>query len=152
MTFVAAAPVPPEAPLPHHPFWPGVCPGTFRDSMSIDGNVSAPRLLLALTEAVVFVNAELKKWRISQEQAGHIELAAVPDDDGEPHWRIHRYLRAVYETAAADIMERYRQFDATGDAQSRAEQQQPAIDDHRRNAFWAIRDILGQTRTTVELL
>ena len=49
-------------------------------------------------------------------------------------------------------MERMLSFDATAAGQRKAESQEPAIDDHRRNARWAIRDILGLPRTTTELI
>ncbi len=150
MTFVATAHVKPEADLPRHPFWPGINPGKFREAMNVDGSVTSERLSHALIEAVVHVNGELKAWRQTQQAKGYAELSAVADE--EPDRLPFLYRRAVYETAAADLMERYRRFDATGSAQSRAEQQEPAIDDHRRNAFWAVRDILGQPRSTVELI
>ncbi|MDR2924708.1 MAG: head completion/stabilization protein [Azoarcus sp.] len=150
MTFVATAPVKPEKELPHHPFWPAIQPGVFREAMNVDGAVTPERLLHALTEAVVHVNSELKLWRTAQQAAGHETLNAVPDE--EPGRLAFLYRRAVYESAAADLMERYIRFDATGAAGVRAEQQEPAIEDHWRNAFWALRDLLGQPRSTVELI
>ncbi|MCL1861840.1 MAG: head completion/stabilization protein [Proteobacteria bacterium] len=150
MTFVAAAPAKPAKDLPRHPFWPAVNPDTFRDVMRVDGTVSTARLIHALTEAVVYINSELKAWRIAREAAGCLSLDAVPDEDTA---RLpYLYCRAVYEYATADLMERYLRFDATGDAQQRAEGQAPAIENHRRNAFWAVRDIKGEARSTMELI
>ena len=150
MTFVAAAPVKPAQDLPHHPFWPAINPDACREIMMVDGAVTTPRLLHALIEAVVYVNGELRAWRQRHEAAGIAHLADVPDET--PDRLSHLYQRAVCETALADLMERYIRYDATGDAQSRAAEQEPAIEDHRRNAFWAVRDLLGQPRSTVELI
>jgi hypothetical protein len=49
-------------------------------------------------------------------------------------------------------MERMIGISATADGQKRAELQDPAIGDHYRNSLWAIRDILGERRTTVALI
>ncbi len=118
--------------------------------MELDGTITAPRLAHALTEAVIHTNRELRAWRIEQEAADHATLADVPDD--EPGRLPYLYKRAVYSKAKADLMERMLNFDATATGQKKAESQEPAIDDHRRNARWAIRDILGQPRSTVELI
>jgi hypothetical protein len=65
---------------------------------------------------------------------------------------VHRYRRAVYSTAGAELAERYRGFDATGSGNANADQLTPTIDEYRRDARWAISDILGLGRTTVELI
>jgi hypothetical protein len=150
VSFIAPAPVTPESDLPHHPFWPAISPVDFRAVMSLDGTITAPRLIFALTEAVVLVNGELRAWRLAREAGGHTTLDDVPDDD--PGRLAHLYTRAIYERAKADLMERLIGFSATADGQKRAEQQDPAIDDHYRNSIWAIRDLLGARRTTVEMI
>lgn len=150
MSFIAPAPQPTEDALPHHPFWPAIFPADCRQMMELDGTVTVPRLAHVLTEAVIATNRELRAWRIEREAAGHATLADVPDD--EPERLPYLYKRAVYSLAKADLMERMLSFDATATGQRRAESQEPAIDDHRRNARWAIRDILGLPRTTTELI
>jgi hypothetical protein len=150
VSFIAAAPVATEPELPHHPFWPAIAPAQAREVMQLDGSITTPRLIFALTEAVTAVNRDLARWRKEQEAAGYASLDAVPDE--ETGRLPFLYRRAVYETAAADLMERFIRFDSTGDGQKRAAEQEPAIDDHRRNAFWAVRDILGKPRSTVELI
>ena len=62
------------------------------------------------------------------------------------------YQRAVYATAKAELIERYRDFDSTDAGQRRAETMELSVDDYRRQARYAIRDILGRPRATVELL
>jgi hypothetical protein len=150
MSFIAPAPTTPEPELPHHPFWPAISPADFREVANLDGTVTTPRLKFALTEAVTLVNGELKAFREWHVANGAATLDDVPDD--EPGRLVHLYRRAVYERAKADLMERLIGFSATADGQKRAEQQDPAIDDHYRNSLWAIRDILGERRTTVVLV
>lgn len=150
MSFIAAAPQPTEDALPHHPFWPAIAPADCRHVMELDGTITAARLAHVLTEAVISTNRELRAWRIEQEAAGHAALADIPDD--EPGRLPYLYKRAIYSKAKADLMERMLNFDATAAGQKKAESQEPAIDDHRRNARWAVRDMLGIARSSVELI
>ena len=150
MSFIAPAPAAPEPDLPHHPFWPAISPADFRAVMNVDGTVTTARLVFALTESVTKVNAELRKFRWAAEEAGATALSDLDND--EPGRLEHLYRRAVYERAKGDLMERLINFSATADGQKRADQQDPAINDHYRNAIWAIRDITGETRTTVEMI
>lgn len=150
MSFIAPAPQPTEAPLPHHPFWPQIDPGDCRKVMELDGTITTPRLTHAVVEAILHTNHELRDYRLAQEAAGHATLAEVPDE--EPGRLPYLYKRAVYSKAKADLMERLISFDATASGQRKAEAQEPAIDDHRRNARWAIRDLRGESRSTVELI
>ena len=62
------------------------------------------------------------------------------------------YRRAVYCEAKANLLERYRDFDATGEGQRRADAIESPIDDLRRDARWACRAITGEGRTSVELI
>jgi hypothetical protein len=150
MTFVATAPAAPSEDLPNHPFWPKINPDDFRELMRVDGTVTAPRVKHALIEATAYINGQLRDWRWIQETKGILRLTDVPDE--EPGRLEHLYRRAIYEWASADLIQRYLRYDATGDAQQRAEPQQLAVDDHRQNSFWAVRDILGLPRSTVELI
>ena len=62
------------------------------------------------------------------------------------------YLRAVYATTKANLIERYRDYDATGDGHKSADKLELSADDLYRDARFAIRDIIGETHTTVELI
>ena len=61
------------------------------------------------------------------------------------------YLDAVMSSAKADLIEHYRDFDADG-RNHRLQDNAPSIDEERRNAQWAVRDILGQTHIVAELI
>jgi hypothetical protein len=151
MSFIAAQPAAPEPALTNHPFWPGISPSDFRAAYAVDGTVTAARLSHALTNAVLHVNSELADFRARHEAAGISRLADVPGQSN-PGMLEYLYRRAVYESVNADLMERMIGYDATANGQKRAESQEPAIDDHYRNSLWAVRDILGKRRTTVELI
>jgi hypothetical protein len=64
----------------------------------------------------------------------------------------HRYIRAVGSLAKAFVTETHRDVDATAAGEKKSEVLDPTIADLRRDARWAISDILGIPRTTVELI
>ena len=75
----------------------------------------------------------------------------APKIDGESA-HLHRYRRAVHCLAAAWLIERYRTIDATAAGDRKAEAENLGVEDLRRDARWAISDIQGAARTTVELI
>lgn len=142
-----------EPPIDAGAFWPAIDPAAARETMRLDGTVTAERLRAALVEAIASVTGELGVWMLGRIALGYATLAAVPAPqiDGESA-HLHRYRRAVYGLAAANLTERYRGFDATDPGNRRADQLESPIDDLRRDARWALRDIQGLGRTTVELI
>ncbi len=65
------------------------------------------------------------------------------------------YRRAVYSMAKADLIERYRDIDSTASSltdKKSMEWMNDAPSEQRRNAHWAVADILGRTHATVELI
>jgi len=151
--FIATAPTPPEADITSDAFWPAVSPDTVRNTMRLDGTVSAERLREALVAAVSTINDQLADWQATQMAAGAATLADVPAKQIDSESRLVRlYRRAVACCAVADIAEQYRSFDATNSGNERADMLQPSVDELRRNQRWAIRDFLGLGRVTVELI
>jgi len=153
-SFLAAAPAPTEPSRIHNDgFFPNVDISIAAAAMRQDGTVTAERLRAALVEAMLSVNDDLSAWRAAQQAAGHATLDAVPSPpiDGKPA-TVHRYLRAVYCEARAGLIERYRDYDATAAGDRKAEALMQAVDDLRRDARWAISDIVGRHRCTVELI
>ena len=65
---------------------------------------------------------------------------------------VQRYKRGVYCLTVANLYERYRAYDTTKDGAEKAEEFENSVDDLRRDARFAIRDILGKTRVDVELI
>lgn len=160
MSFNATAPAPEtEAPIGNADFFPTIDPAHCRDTIRLDGTVTAPRLREALVDAMAWANSELAAWAETQIAAGHAGLEDVPAPhiDGESI-KLAKYRRAVYCYAASNLGERYRSYDATGAAMTSGAsgQKQDAntatISDLRRDAAWAIRDSQGLARSVVELI
>ena len=159
MSFVTIAPPDPteEAPISSGAFWPLVDPVKMREAQRIDSTITAARLRDALIAAISTVNAELSSFRESNIAAGYTTLAAVPADEIDTvSVHVHRYQRAVGCFAKANLIERYRDFDSTAKSGRQTERKtellEDPIDDLRRDARWAISDIRGIGRTTVELI
>lgn len=155
--FVASAPAQPTTDpgdtIANDGWFPDVSMADTRNAMRIDGTITAPRLRAALQAAILHVNQQLSSLQDTQQALGFSSLAeagAGATLDGQPRM-VLLYQRAVMCTAKADLTERYRDFDADND-NSRARDSEPMIDEQRRNAQWAIRDMLGQRRTVVELI
>ena len=124
-----------------------------RNASRLDGTVTAQRLRRALVKAMSSINRQLGDYKAAQQADGKASLAAVAADDkldGQPRL-VMLYLDAVMSSAKADLIEHYRDFDADG-SNHRLQDNAPSIDEERRNAQWAVRDILGQTHTVVELI
>ena len=151
--FVATAPAQELPDLANDGWFPVVSLVHLRDVTRIDGTVTNERLREISRYAVLSVNRQLTTWRADRIAAGATSLAGVsPDEiDGTP--RLHViYLRAVHALAKADLIERYRDIDTTASGMRNAVDMEPAIDEHRRNASWAIREMQGLTRNVVELI
>lgn len=155
MSFVTTSP-PPEIfdnPIANGPFWPEIDPAQIRDAQRIDGTITAERLSSALVEAISSVNAELNAWSLAQIDSGHTTLGAVPAAEvAAESVHVHRYRRAVGCLAKANLIERYRDFDTTARGDRKADAMENPTDDLRRDARWAISDILGTGRSVVELI
>lgn len=143
----------PETVITSATFWPEVDPVKVRAAQRIDGTITPERLREALVEAISSVNAELSAWRIARIAEGYATLAAVPAEivDGSST-HVNRYLRAVGCMAKAMLTERYRDFDTTAAGNKKADKLEDPIDDLRRDARWAISSILGNGRSTIELI
>lgn len=135
------------------PFWPAIELDALRAALRIDASVTNARLEVAVVAATIAVNRELAAWRAKAEAEGHATLADVPGEEiADATWAQHLYLRAIQSATAAEVCERYRSYDSTGTGDRKAEELQTNIDDYRRDQRFAIRDLLGVSRTTVELL
>ncbi|MBO1539602.1 head completion/stabilization protein [Pseudomonas sp. OA65] len=135
------------------PFWPSIDLDQLRATLRIDASVTAPRLETAAVAAAISVNRELSEWRAIQQASGHTELADVPGEKiNDVSVLVHLYRRAIEAATGAEVCERYRSYDSTNSGNQNAEDLTPNIDDYRRDLRWAVRDLLGINRTTVELI
>lgn len=134
-------------------WFPDVALSDARDLERIGHSVSQERLRHALIDAVLSVNAELDAWKSDRQLDGHSTLALVPSPAIAGLTRLTMlYRRAVLALAHADLLERYVDYDTTRSGADLAEPKASSADEQRRNARWAISDILGISRTTVELI
>lgn len=153
MSLISPAPAPKSGLILNSGFFPDIDPNDVRSVMRIDGTVTEQRLRQMLVEATISVNAELATWRQEQQTAGYSTLDAVPAEQVDVESTLlAKYRRAVYCTTAADLAERYRNFDSTKSGHKSAEEMEPSIDDLRRDARWALSDLLGIGRSTIELI
>lgn len=135
------------------PFWPDLDITEFRAEMRTDGTVTPARLRQAVLTAIAEVNAELHDFRLRQMSAGYTSLAEVPADeiDGESQ-RLQLYRRAVWCWTKATLTERYRDFDATGSGNKKADELVTTVDDLWRDVNWSLSRLQDKPRMTVELI
>ena len=152
--FVAAGTdVTPESDISNDGFFPTVKPVEFRQTMRQDKTVTTERMRESLVNAIASVNRQLNTWKSLQVAAGYPTLADVdPSTIGGASVKKHLYLRAVYSLAKAELIERYRDFDATNSGREKADEMVSTEDNYRRDARWAVADIQGKQRTVVELI
>ncbi|MEG0885704.1 MAG: head completion/stabilization protein [Janthinobacterium sp.] len=155
----AAALAPPVAAIgviENDGWFPDITLVDMRDAMRLDGTVTDARLVIAVVDAILNVNRELAQWQGQHAQAGITALADVPAARINRESRLlAQYRRAVYSTAKADLIERYRDYDSTATSltdKKSMEWLDEAPGAQRRNAQWAIADIVGRSHLTVELI
>lgn len=152
--FIATAPTAPdEGEIANSPFWPAISLADLRDTVRLDGTVTTARITQAVVDAITSVNRDLADWRSERQAEGHTTLAAVPSEViNNESVHLHSYRRAVYAMTRANLLERYTDYSATGDGVKGADAKIISSDDLYRDARFAIRDILGTTHNTVELI
>lgn len=137
-------------------WFPDIQLTTLREATRLDGTVTETRLITTVVDAMMTVNLALEVWKQEQLQQGWMCLDEVPAKKINRQSQLHsHYLRAVYSTAKADLIEKYRDYDST--ASSLADQKQmawldTAPEQERRNAHWAIANIVQRPHMTVELI
>lgn len=125
-------------------WWPDISAEDARAVLRLAGTVTNTRLVESLQNAVYSINSDLAAWAVLQRDLEPIELTDAR--------LVDLYRRAVYFYAKAELTERYRDFDTTGAGEKRSENLNDSTDDARRIQRWAISDILGKSRLTVEAL
>lgn len=153
MSFIAPATSATASIITNGSFWPDIEPDVLRQTMRLDGTVTNERLEHAVINAALQVNSDLKNWRIGNQLLGFDSLVQVPAEqiNGQSIY-LQLYLRAVYCLTKANLIERYSDFDSTAKGLKAGEELTDSITDLRRDARFAIRDILGESHVTVELI
>lgn len=132
-------------------FFPNFELESVRAALRLDGSVTNARLMPACVSAVIETNADLAPFKEKYQQFNQLEL--VPSEQiNDESILCHLYRRAVYCNVGAELAERYRAYDTTAAGNQRADDLTPSIDEYRRDARFAIRDLLKTVRVTVELI
>lgn len=139
-------------PIGNDGFWPDVDLVDLRASTRLTGNVTPARLRASAIAAMLSINRQLVVYRAAQLAAGWTTAADIGETVAGASALVHHYRRAIASTVQADLAERYRDWDNTRAGDNRADDESIAADDFRRNAQWAIADILGRPRNVIELL
>ncbi|WCM29184.1 head completion/stabilization protein [Sphingomonas sp. QA11] len=134
-------------------WFPDVDPVAFRKQMRIRDSVIAERLREAILYALVAIGNNLADWRAARAAEGAATLADVPAAQlgGENRYVI-LYRAAIGAEAKARLVERYRDTDLTGAGQRQVSDLDESVGELRRDAIHAVRDILGRTHTSIELI
>lgn len=160
MTFVARPPASeieqptaPEAVVVNDGFFPDVDPASVRDVARIPTSMTPARLRAAILGGIMSAEIDLRQFAADCRADGYSTLADVPAQqlDGQSV-QVIRYQRAVALFAKAELIERHRDFDTTSAGGNQADELSPSIDELRRDAIHAIRDMLGVSRTGVWLI
>ncbi|MGH8080001.1 MAG: head completion/stabilization protein [Lysobacter sp.] len=124
-----------------------------RDIARLDGTMTDKRVRDAGRYAIAEVNRQLGTYKGSHVATGKLKLQDVDsaEIDGENRL-VMLYRRAVVCSMKAELIERYRDYDSTDSGLRRVLDLDPAVGEQRRNASWAVRDILGLPHTVVELI
>lgn len=142
-------------PIANNGFWPDLEAEAFRDRHRIDTTIPEGRVVHALEVAMRDINRQLADFQARQEDAGvHAADAVPPEPWQRPGDTTALYRQAVYAEAHARLLEHYRDYSATRGTGERAREnlEDETGDDHRRDARWAVAELLGDPHTTVELI
>ncbi|MGO2147488.1 head completion/stabilization protein [Halomonas sp.] len=142
-----------EQAIENNGFWPDIQPSAFRERHRLDSTITSARIESALQAGMATVNRVLRHWQQAKVDAGYATMDSLPI----PVWQAPEvfrglYLRAVFSTAHASLVEHYADFDATNSGRERGEQLANPADSYRRDAAWAISEIEGRPHSTVELI
>lgn len=150
-----------DQPAPHtvpgDGFFPEIDLVALKAAFRVDPTVTDDRLRDSALVAVIEVARELSAWRGVQVAAGFATLEDVPNRRGPQlvdglAWSTVLYVRAVSSLIAAELAERTRNAGATVAGHERADELETAADIHRQAYRWALSDLVGRPRTTIELI
>lgn len=151
--FIAGGDTTSAHPITNADFWPDLDGQHLRAAMRIDSSVTDDRLDQATVNAMIEANRELAAYRTARKAEGHATLAEVPGEQiNDESELLHLYRRIVYCRALAELIERYRSYDTTNSGEQKVTEEQTSPDQLRRDARFALRNILGVSQNTVELL
>lgn len=146
-------PAAPEPVVVNDGFFPNIEPADVRKAARIPQSVTGARVRAAILGAIMTVEIDLRAYAAEQIAAGYATLATVPATQLDSmSVQLLRYQRAIALYTKAELIERHRDFDTTAAGGAQADELTPSIGELRRDAQHAVRDILGESRTVVDLI
>ena len=134
-------------------FYPPVSIAEARESLRVNTMITDPRLRDALRGGMISVRKDLAAWKAARVAAGALSLADLDEEEVDGVGMLELlYRRAVFAYAGADLAETHNDITATAEGKDRIETGALTAGEHRHNATHAVRDIIGATRTSVELI
>lgn len=131
-------------------FFPDINVSQFRTVMRVDQTVTSERTVQAIQDAMITINNELQAWQNNSQSES---LSDIPSENyGDKTKLEHLYQAALFNRAKGLLIESYRDYDSTKSGHDRADEMETRIDDYLRRSREAIRNILGISRMTVELI
>ena len=140
-----------EFQLTNDGWFPDIDATAARSTLRLDGSVTDIRLETALVNAMLSVNQDLADFKADHDIFQGLEKVPAIEINQTSRLVI-LYRRAVVCTAGAEISERYRSYDTSASGDRNADAMTDSADELRRDARWAIRDLIGRIRMTVELM
>jgi Phage head completion protein (GPL) len=134
-------------------WWPSVGINAFRALHRVAPEITPERVRAAIRTGMQTALIDLGEWCVLKRAEGHASLAAVPavQIDGVSHF-VLCWHRAVGALAKAELSETHRDYDATGSGERKNDGLDLSIEQLRRDAQHAIRDLKGARRTVAELI
>ncbi len=134
-------------------WWPAISISEFRTRHRVTQEVAPDFIRAAIRSAMQSALNDLGAWADDMRLMLFARLTDVPDTmiDGQPY-RVLLWQRAVMALAKVEIIETLRDYDATGHGDAANGGLDQSIIELRRDAQFAIRDLLGRARTRVALI
>ncbi len=129
-------------------FFPDISSEQIREVIRLDASITNARLIHEIENAMLECNDLLSILKSRADTLHQLNTSTI---NGKGNKEI-LYFRAIAACCAALLLEKYRSYDSSGTGQNRADDVGISSAEHRRNQRYAIRDLLGQNRMTVDLL
>jgi len=134
-------------------FFPDIDLNELRKAQNLDGTVTPARLRSCAVTAINSVNLDLATFEQQHKKDGFMQLKDVPASDiDNQSVLLHFYRQAVFSYTQALLIEKYINFDATSAAIKKADAVDFSASHFYREARYAVRDMLGISRSSFALI
>lgn len=136
--------------VPATDFWPELSVQDFAELHRLTDTVEEARALQELKMAAIKVQSDALMWQLACAAA---EPAVTQlTDHPQAEQKTLLYQTAVFEYAAAQLIDKLRDWDNTDSGHNRAEGAETRIDTGLQASREALRLLINQSRSTIELI